>query len=48
MSFNHEMASKEGNYDYVKENFNALLEEANRVINVVKEYLGTDEICNFS
>ena len=40
MSLNHEMASKEGNYDYVKENFNALLEEANRVINVVKEYLG--------
>lgn len=40
MSFNHEMASKENNVEYVSANINALLQEANRVINVVKEYLG--------
>lgn len=40
MSFNHEMASKENNVEYVSANINTLLQEANRVINVVKEYLG--------
>lgn len=40
MSYNHEMASKDNNVEFVNANINALLEEANRVINVVKEYLG--------
>ena len=39
-SYNHEMASKENNIAYVSENINDLLAEANRVISVVKEYLG--------
>ena len=40
MSYNHEMASKENNVEYVSANINDLLAEANRVITVVKEYLG--------
>lgn len=40
MSYDHEMASKSMNVDFVKENINALLVEANRIINLVKQYLG--------
>ena len=40
MSYNHEMASKEGNIAFVSQNINELLVEANRIINVVKTYLG--------
>lgn len=40
MSYNHEMASKENNITFVKENINDLLVEANRIINLVKTYLG--------
>ena len=40
LSYNHEMASKEGNTAYVSQNFNELLEEANRIVRLVKEYLG--------
>lgn len=40
LSYNHEMASKENNLEYVKNNIQELLAEANRIINVVKVYLG--------
>lgn len=40
LSYNHEMASKEGNTTYVSEHVNELITEANRIITVVKQYLG--------
>lgn len=40
MSFEHEMKSKENDIDYVNNNFEVLFIEANRVIKIVKEYLG--------
>ena len=40
MSYEHEMASKNGNIEFVKENINPLIIEANRIINLVKTYLG--------
>lgn len=39
LSYNHEMASKENNLAYVKENYNELMEEANRIINLLHQYL---------
>ena len=39
-SYDHEMASKENNVDFVKSNINDLLTEANRILVVVKQYLG--------
>lgn len=40
MSYEHEMASKNGNIEFVKENINPLIIETNRIINLVKAYLG--------
>lgn len=40
LSYNHEMASKANNMEYVTDNINELITEANRIINVVKQYLG--------
>lgn len=40
LSLEHEMAGKEENTDFINQNYNALIEEANRIIKVVKEYLG--------
>lgn len=40
LSYNHEMASKANDIDYVQANITELLTEANRVITVVKAYLG--------
>lgn len=40
LSYNHEMASKENNLQYVSMNIQELLTEANRIIEVVKVYLG--------
>lgn len=40
MSYEHEMASKSNNIEYVKENINSLIIEANRIINLCKTYLG--------
>ena len=40
LSYNHEMASKGNDYNYVATNISELLVEANRIINLVKEYLG--------
>lgn len=40
LSYNHEMASKQNNIEYVSANINELLTEANRIIALVKQYLG--------
>lgn len=40
LSYNHEMASKANDYNYVSQNINELIVEANRIINLVKQYLG--------
>ena len=40
MSYEHEMASKNGDIEFVKANINPLIIEANRIINLVKTYLG--------
>ena len=40
MSYNHEMAAKENNVDFIVNNINPLMNEANRIVAVVKEYLG--------
>ena len=42
MSYNHEMAAKENNIDYIVNNINPLMNEANRVVAVVKQYLGVE------
>lgn len=40
LSLNHELEGKANNNEYVDEHYTELIEEANRVIKVVKEYLG--------
>lgn len=40
LAYNHEMKSKENDISYVYNNYNELMEEANRIVNVVKEYMG--------
>ena len=39
LSYSHELASKENNLAFVKENYNELMEEANRIINLLHQYL---------
>ena len=39
LAYAHELQSKENNTVFVDENYNSLMEEANRVINIVKKYL---------
>ena len=39
LSYNHEMASKENNITYVNENYDILMKEASRVIDLIKKYL---------
>lgn len=39
LSLNHEMEGKANNIEYIKENYEELMNEANRIINVVKKYL---------
>ncbi len=41
MAYEHEMKSKANDYTFVKEGFTSLMEEANKVKNIVNEYLGT-------
>jgi CheY-like chemotaxis protein len=40
LSYNHEMASKANNVDYVYINYDALMDEAKRIIGVASSYLG--------
>lgn len=40
LSYNHEMASKANDIVFVNDNFEVLMTEANRILSVVKEYMG--------
>lgn len=40
LSLNHELESKSGNTDYINDNYDELMGELNRIVDVVKEYLG--------
>ena len=40
LSLNHGMESKANNLEYIIQNYDELIAEANRIIKVVKEYLG--------
>ena len=44
LSYNHEMESKANNSAYVYENYDELMAEAYRVVNVVREYLGKEPV----
>ena len=40
MAYNHEMASKSNNIQFVNDNYDALINELNKVINIAKMYVG--------
>ena len=40
LSLDHELKSKENDIDYVNANYETLINEANRIIDIVKKYLG--------
>lgn len=40
LSYNHEMESKANNMYYVTDHYDELMNEANRILNVVKQYVG--------
>ena len=40
LSYNHEMQSKANNVDYVYANYDELMQEAQRIVTLVEEYLG--------
>ena len=42
LSYQHEMESKANNLNYVYDNYNELMTEANRIVNLVKQYLGKE------
>ena len=39
LAYNHEAASKENNFAYVNANFDILMNELNRILGVIKEYM---------
>ena len=41
LALSHEMAGKEGNIDFVNNNYDGLINETNRIISVVEEYLNS-------
>ena len=40
LSYNHEMASKSNDIDFVNSNYDELMTEANRILAVVNQYMG--------
>ena len=42
IAYDHEMKSKDNDIAYVNDNFNTLEEEINRIISIIKEYLGKE------
>ena len=40
LSLNHELEGKANNISYIKEHYEELMTEVNRIIDIVKEYLG--------
>ncbi len=43
LAYNHEVASKENNVQYVNSNYDFLIQELNRVLEVVREYMKGNE-----
>ena len=43
LAYEHELRSKENNIVFVNENYDILMQEANKIVIMVKEYLGTPE-----
>ncbi|MEI3529936.1 MAG: Hpt domain-containing protein [Bacilli bacterium] len=39
IAFNHEIRAKDNDIDYIKNNFNLLVDEINRVVQISKDYL---------
>lgn len=44
LAYNHELKSKENDVNYVYENYDSLMEEANRIVKVASNYAGVE--CN--
>lgn len=44
LSYQHEMESKANNTDYIYANYDMLMEEASRVINIVRSYFGEEQV----
>ena len=42
LSLNHELKGKENDLEYIKENFDELIDEAEKIINIIKNYLGDE------
>ena len=42
LAYEHELKSKDNDIDFVNNNFASLEEEINRIINIIKEYLGKE------
>ena len=42
LSYQHEMESKPNNVDYIYANYEPLMEEANRIVNLVRNYFGEE------
>ena len=42
LSYEHELKSKDNDIDFVNNNFSSLEDEINRIINIVKTYLGKE------
>ena len=40
LAYNHEMKSKENDSNYIKDNYDSLINEVNKIISIIKEYLG--------
>ena len=40
IALSHEMAGKSSDKDFIDKNYDSFVEEINRIVNVVKEYLG--------
>jgi CheY-like chemotaxis protein len=46
LAYQHEMESKSNNIYFVTNNYDALIKEADRIINVVKQYLGKEYVAS--
>lgn len=42
LSYQHELKSKENDINFIYDNYDSLMEEANRIVKLVGEYLGVD------
>ena len=42
LSLDHELKGKENDLEYIKEHFNELMDEAEKIINIIKNYLGDE------